>query len=62
MGLFSSKPKASDVQRMEKLIAENPVMVFSKSYCPFCDKTKELLKRKSIKYYALEMDQDSKGS
>jgi thiol-disulfide isomerase/thioredoxin len=48
-------------------IKNNPVMVFSKSYCPYCDKTKTLLKNKSaqigFKYKVIELDQmGGKGS
>lgn len=47
-------------------IDDNPVMVFSKSYCPSCKDTKELLKNKSaqigFKYKVIELDQmDGKG-
>ena len=38
-------PKAGGKGQEEvlKLIEDNPVMVFSKSWCPFCKKTKNLL-------------------
>ena len=37
-------------------IKENDVMVFSKSYCPFCTKTKRTLEGLGIKYGVLELD------
>ena len=48
---------------MLKLIEENPVLIFSKSYCPFCDQTKNLLKRASVKgVKVIELDNVSDGS
>eukprot|EP01134_Creolimax_fragrantissima_P001691 CFRG1691T1 len=49
-------------ERVEKLIAENTVMVFSKSYCPYCTKTKQLLKKEGVEYALFELDQDDDGS
>ena len=37
-------------------IAKHPVMVFSKSYCPFCIKVKAALKGKRIEFEAWELD------
>ena len=43
-------------QKVEQYIAGNKVMVFSKSYCPFCDQTKDKLKGAGIEFHAIEMD------
>ena len=59
MGSSSSKAAEESVQ---KLINENPVIVFSKSYCPYCDKTKQLLKSTSVAHKVVELDQVSGGS
>lgn len=32
-----------DVVALNKLVAESPVLVLSKSYCPYCARTKKLL-------------------
>ena len=37
-------------------------MIFSKSYCPYCDKTKSLLKRGSVTFKCIELDQVSGGA
>ena len=42
--------------KAQTLIDENPVMVFSKSYCPYCRATKQLLSEKGAKYEVLELD------
>ncbi|KAI9258222.1 glutaredoxin [Phascolomyces articulosus] len=41
---------------VKKSIAENPVMVFSKSYCPYCTGAKDLFDDLSVNYKALELD------
>ena len=37
------------------------VMIFSKSYCPFCDKVKNLFKSLNIEFTAVELDQVEEG-
>ena len=46
---------------VESLIMDNFVVVFSKSYCPFCVKAKNLLSSLSIGFKALELDQIDNG-
>ncbi|KAF6039481.1 TXNRD1 [Bugula neritina] len=43
-------------------IKSHPVMMFSKSYCPFCTALKELFKSLKIEYEALELDLISNGA
>lgn len=47
--------------RVKELIAGNKVMVFSKSYCPFCKKAKTALNQFTSHYGVLELDSDSEG-
>ncbi|KAM0739574.1 hypothetical protein ACQRIT_004758 [Beauveria bassiana] len=47
-------------QKAQKLIDENPVMVFSKSYCPYCKSTKSLLSSANPKI--VELDEEDDGS
>ncbi|KAI1299995.1 thioredoxin reductase [Mortierella claussenii] len=42
-------------------IAQNPVMIFSKSYCPFCLRVKDLFDDLSVPYKALELDEHEQG-
>jgi len=44
----------------EALIKDNKVMVFSKSYCPYCTKAKEEL-TKLTKFKAIELDNINDG-
>lgn len=41
--------------RVKELIAGNKIMVFSKSYCPFCTKAKKALSQFTSDYTVLEV-------
>ncbi|KAG0309190.1 hypothetical protein BGZ98_004715 [Dissophora globulifera] len=43
-------------------ISQNPVMIFSKSYCPYCLRVKDLFDDISVPYSALELDEHEYGS
>jgi glutaredoxin 3 len=43
--------------KAQKIIDENNVVVFSKSYCPYCKATKALLDGKDAQYFLMELDQ-----
>ncbi|CAK7228936.1 Glutaredoxin [Sporothrix curviconia] len=49
-------------QKAQQLIDDNAVIVFSKSYCPYCRSTKRTLDDLGAKYYAIELDQEDDGS
>ncbi|KAJ6021001.1 hypothetical protein N7540_006505 [Penicillium herquei] len=48
--------------RAQNLIDSNGVVVFSKSYCPYCTSTKKLLNEVGAQYEILELDQDAEGA
>jgi len=48
--------------KAQKIIDENGVAVFSKSYCPYCKATKTLLDQMGAKYFSIELDQVDDGS
>lgn len=48
--------------RVKALIEANKVMVFSKTYCPYCDKAKKVFNSIGAKYEVLELDQDADGN
>ncbi|KAL3419585.1 glutaredoxin [Phlyctema vagabunda] len=48
--------------KAQKIIDENAVAVFSKSYCPYCNQTKALLNKLGANYYAIELDQVDDGA
>mmetsp|Transcript_15051 Transcript_15051/g.19915 ORF Transcript_15051/g.19915 Transcript_15051/m.19915 type:complete len:115 (+) Transcript_15051:195-539(+) len=43
-------------------IKENPVVVYSKSYCPHCSKTKATLQSKGVAAKVIELDVVNQGS
>jgi glutaredoxin len=44
-------------EKAQKIIDENSVVVFSKSYCPYCRASKSLLNEKHAKYFLMELDE-----
>uniref|UniRef100_K3WRV6 Glutaredoxin domain-containing protein n=1 Tax=Globisporangium ultimum (strain ATCC 200006 / CBS 805.95 / DAOM BR144) TaxID=431595 RepID=K3WRV6_GLOUD len=46
---------------VEAKIAATPVIVYSKSYCPYCTKTKALLKELGASFEVIELDQINDG-
>ena len=42
---------------IEKTVADNKVVLWSKSTCPFCDRIKSLLTSLNVDYLAIELDQ-----
>eukprot|EP01087_Luapelamoeba_hula_P007877 TRINITY_DN1935_c0_g1_i1.p1 TRINITY_DN1935_c0_g1~~TRINITY_DN1935_c0_g1_i1.p1 ORF type:complete len:121 (+),score=35.51 TRINITY_DN1935_c0_g1_i1:50-364(+) len=49
-------------QQITKAIADNPVMVFSKSYCPYCTAAKKLLKDLGVQATIWELDSMDNGA
>ncbi|KPM37814.1 hypothetical protein AK830_g8719 [Neonectria ditissima] len=45
-------------KKVQQLINDNPVVVFSKSYCPYCKETKRALQSIGASFEAVELDQD----
>ncbi|KAL2146633.1 hypothetical protein VTI28DRAFT_3132 [Corynascus sepedonium] len=48
-------------KKAQQLIDDNGVMVFSKSYCPYCNNTKRILDGLNAKYKAIELNQEEDG-
>uniref|UniRef100_A0A7S0LVD6 Glutaredoxin domain-containing protein n=1 Tax=Cryptomonas curvata TaxID=233186 RepID=A0A7S0LVD6_9CRYP len=63
-GGFSSSTKMNaDLKgTVTKLIDDNTVMVFSKTYCPYCTKAKKTLDGLNVKYQVLELDGRDDGA
>ncbi|KAI9322057.1 glutaredoxin [Zopfochytrium polystomum] len=47
---------------IDATIAQANVAIFSKSYCPYCQKAKALFDSLNVPYTALELDQRDDGS
>jgi len=48
--------------KAQTLVSSNPVVVFSKSYCPYCRKVKELLTKLGAKQTVIELDIENDGN
>lgn len=44
------------MEQIKKLIADNKVFVFAKSYCPYCKKAKEALASINVEFGLLDLD------
>eukprot|EP00898_Chlorokybus_atmophyticus_P007927 jgi/Chlat1/8135/Chrsp75S07564 len=63
MGSQASRPSVmAAAQKAKSAVAENPVVVFSKSYCPYCISLKNLMAKLGVKAKVFELDQQSDGS
>ncbi|PWW75024.1 glutaredoxin [Tuber magnatum] len=49
-------------QKVQAIIDENPVAVFSKSYCPYSRASKATLAEVGAKFYVIELDQVDDGA
>jgi len=62
-GLSTMPPVTGDMKtEVQKLIESQPVVLFSKTTCPFCTKAKDLLKSLNVKFETVELDKIDKGS
>jgi len=50
------KPAEGSGPLIQRLVTDNAVTIFSKSYCPFCNKIKDFFRGKEIKFESLELD------
>ncbi|SAM07379.1 hypothetical protein [Absidia glauca] len=49
-------------EKVDSLIKNNKVVIFSKSYCPYCSATKNLFKQLGVEAVVLELDQIDDGA
>ncbi|GKV07750.1 hypothetical protein SLEP1_g19479 [Rubroshorea leprosula] len=45
--------------KAKELVSSNSVVVFSKTYCPFCVSVKKLLQELGVNFKAVELDNES---
>eukprot|EP00287_Rhodomonas_sp_CCMP768_P012167 CAMPEP_0196728618 /NCGR_PEP_ID=MMETSP1091-20130531/9243_1 /TAXON_ID=302021 /ORGANISM="Rhodomonas sp., Strain CCMP768" /LENGTH=166 /DNA_ID=CAMNT_0042071389 /DNA_START=14 /DNA_END=514 /DNA_ORIENTATION=+ len=58
--LFASASAATELAQSQ--IDSNKVMMFSKTYCPFCTKAKTTLDNLGVKYEVMELDKRDDGA
>lgn len=50
------------MEKAKQIVSSNTVVVFSKSYCPYCVDVKKLLSELGAAFKAIELDTESDGS
>jgi thioredoxin-related protein len=54
---FSQQVKSAGlVERVDEYIRTNPIMIFSKEYCPYCSRVKQLFTTLGVPFQVLELD------
>ncbi|KAL5544169.1 hypothetical protein UlMin_007953 [Ulmus minor] len=67
MGLFFSSNKRTKEQlemalnKAKQIVSSNPVVVFSKTYCGYCKRVKDLLTQVGATYKVIELNEESDG-
>ncbi|XP_073039811.1 glutaredoxin [Primulina eburnea] len=63
--VFSSSKTREEIQmalaKAKQIVASNPVVVFSKTYCGYCQRVKQLFSQLQATYKVIELDQESDG-
>ncbi|CAN8233158.1 unnamed protein product [Cochlearia groenlandica] len=50
------------MEKAKEIVSKNAVVVFSKTYCPYCVKIKNLLQQLGANFKLIELDNESDGS
>lgn len=58
---FADMSSSRTVEEIQRLIASAFVVVFSKSWCPFCDRVKQLFRSLGVSFKVIELDQEKNG-
>nr|GEX11778.1 glutaredoxin [Tanacetum cinerariifolium] len=64
--MWSSKQLSEeDIQmalsNVKQIVSANPAVVFSKTYCGYCKRVKQLFSELNVAYKLLELDEESNG-
>ncbi|GFP83193.1 glutaredoxin [Phtheirospermum japonicum] len=49
------------LSKAKEIVAANPVVVFSKSYCPYCVAVKELMRKLGATFNVIELNTESES-
>ncbi|XP_050257708.1 glutaredoxin [Quercus robur] len=64
--VFSSKISKEDLEmalnKAKEIVSSNPVVVFSKTYCGYCKRVKQLFTQLGASYKIIELDEERDGS
>uniref|UniRef100_A0A7N0U165 Glutaredoxin domain-containing protein n=1 Tax=Kalanchoe fedtschenkoi TaxID=63787 RepID=A0A7N0U165_KALFE len=67
MGPVFGKPertpeeKAMALSKVKQIVADFPIVVFSKTYCGYCNRVKQLLAQLAASFKVIELNQESDG-
>ncbi|KAF4351773.1 hypothetical protein CsatB_018032 [Cannabis sativa] len=50
------------LNKAKEIVSSHPVVVFSKTYCGYCERVKQLLTQVGASYKVFELDEESDGS
>ncbi|KAK9998717.1 hypothetical protein SO802_018320 [Lithocarpus litseifolius] len=60
--VFSSKISKEELEmalnKAKEIVSSNPVVVFSKTYCGYCKRVKQLLTQLGASYKIIELDEE----
>ncbi|XVF54086.1 hypothetical protein PTKIN_Ptkin05aG0152800 [Pterospermum kingtungense] len=68
MGSFFSSTKKSKeeiqmaLDKVKQIVSSTPVVVFSKTYCGYCNRVKQLFTQLGASYKTIELDEESDGN
>ncbi|KAK7849803.1 glutaredoxin [Quercus suber] len=64
--VFSSKISKEELEmalnKAKEIVSSNPVVVFSKTYCGYCKRVKQLFTQLGASYKIIELDEERDGS
>ncbi|KAM7273696.1 hypothetical protein ACFE04_028360 [Oxalis oulophora] len=65
--IFSSRKLSKEeleiaLNKAKQIINSHPVVVFSKTYCPYCTRVKQLFAQLGAKFHIVELNEQSDGS
>ncbi|KAL9272815.1 Glutaredoxin-C2-like protein [Drosera capensis] len=50
------------LEKAKNIVVSSPVVIFSKTYCPYCIKVKALFKQLGVTSQVVELDQENDGA
>ncbi|KAL4571233.1 hypothetical protein LXL04_017986 [Taraxacum kok-saghyz] len=59
---YMSNAEASSADFVKKTVSSHPIVIFSKSYCPYCKRAKGIFNELNQKPYVVELDQREDGA
>ncbi|TMX04692.1 hypothetical protein EJD97_005774 [Solanum chilense] len=58
---FSKEQMEAALTKAKQIVSSNPVVVFSKTYCGYCTRVKNLLSQLGATFKVIELDRESDG-